>query len=67
MWFPQCHWMKVQSLENLAGTEGDSELALVPLSVCLGVFVCVCACARKERRSSSSSCEAVNHSCEINA
>lgn len=35
--FPQYHWMKVQSLENLKEREGDSELALC-VSVCVCVF-----------------------------
>lgn len=58
MLFPQYHWMKVQSLENLMKTETDSQLEL-----CVCVFMCVHVC---EGRQSSSS-EPISHSSEINA
>lgn len=38
MLFPQYHWMKVQSLENLMKTETDSQLVLC---MCVCVFMCV--------------------------
>lgn len=39
MLFPQYHWMKVQSLENLM--EKERRVFELVLCVCLSVFVCV--------------------------
>ncbi len=41
MSFPQYHWMKVQSLENLMETDRQRDFELAP---CVFLCVCVCVC-----------------------